>query len=167
MSKSFTKKITKKEVLDLFKALSSLNLKGAKFASAVSRNIQSLKPEVTALQNAYKADPKFMEFEQKRIAIGRKYSKKDEKNIPVVENDSFILDEANIEKCNEEINALREEYREHIVARDLQTEEFNKITKELVQVTLYAVDIEDVPQDISSLEMSGIIIIVTEDKKNG
>ncbi len=67
--------MTKEDGLNLFNALNKLGyLSGVKFAYAVSKNMGLLKSEADSLTKANEP------YENARIELAKKYSKKDEKN---------------------------------------------------------------------------------------
>lgn len=154
-----------KDILTLNEALKSLNLKGAKFAYVVARNIEVLKPEITALVEAAKQSDEYKEYEAKRVEICKEHAEKDENNEPVLINKGTVSEEYKIadqKSFEASLKKLNDENKEVIRAREKQIEEFNSLLEENKDINFHKVSLKDVPDEITSQEMASIISIIEE-----
>jgi hypothetical protein len=136
-------KLTKKEVLDLNNALHRIgDLDGVQFAYAVSKNIVKLKTEIIALQTAFAPKPEFMVFENARLDLE---AKKDKKTF------------------EKKMEALKKKHKKVISEREKQVKEFELLLEEEIEIDLRKVLLSNIPEKITTTQMSGILPIVTED----
>lgn len=151
--------MTKQELLNLFDALHRVGeYKGAKFAYAVAKNIQILKPEVEAITEAQKPSAEFEEYDKQRMQLASKFSKKDKNNEPIIINNRFELDDR--EGFETAWEALRVTFKDVLAERDKQMKEYQEFLQEEVEVILYKIKEENLPQDISSGQLTAIFAIV-------
>jgi hypothetical protein len=154
----------KQELLNLFNGLQDVsNLPGAKWAYAVARNVTKLKPEVEALQKAYQADEKFLEYENKRLKLAQKHAvKKDGKpqTIDIAGHKEYLVTDES--KFNIEFEKLKKEYKEALDTRKKQVEDFNEILTEEVEVDLYLINHDYIPEGITPAQLTAIMPIVDE-----
>ena len=149
-----------REILELNQALSSLNLKGFKFSYGVAKNIALLKTEIESLQKTMVASEPFKEYEQARIALAEKYSKKDESGNPIVKGNEYEI--ADREVFDKELIKLQTTHKVAIEERQKQIDDFNKLLEEEAKVELYKIKLEDVPEDITTEEMTAIYVLIEE-----
>lgn len=121
--------------------------KGVKFAYGISKNKEKIKSETKSLQEASRQSEKYSEFENKRLKLCRKYSKKDNNYNPIIENDNFVL--INQDDFDEEFKILKEEYKDTIKERETQIEEYEKLLGEEIKIDFYKIEMEDIPADIT------------------
>ena len=154
--------MTKQKLVELYQNLKNLGeLKGVKFAYGVAKNIGIIQPEIEALQKAINPTEDFSLFEKERIELAKNHSKKDDKGNPIIENNQFIMEDT--EKFSKEFEALKENHKEAIYKREKQTEDYNNLLKEEIEINLYKIKISDVPQDISAKQLEGIFGIIEND----
>lgn len=161
--------MTKQEALNLFNGLQAVsNLPGAKWAYAVARNIAKLKGEVEALQKAYSADKDFMTYEKQRLELAQKYSVKEKgnpKTVKVGGNEEFLI--ADKDKFNQKLKKLQKEHKKAIDERQKQVDDFNEILKEKIEIDLYMIDSDYIPEGITPAQVSAIMPIISEKLDNG
>jgi hypothetical protein len=139
--------ITRQELLELWHGLPALaGLKGFKLGYAVARTKAKLKPEIEALDEALKPDADFQKYEERRMALCRKYVQKDPQGNPVVSGNEFVFGE-NREAFDAEIAPLQEEFAGAIGDRRKQTEDYLAGLKEPITVDVHQIAPEDVPED--------------------
>jgi len=157
--------MNKQESVVLFQNLQKLaNLKGVKFAYAVSRNSALLKEEIEALEKAISPSKEFMEADEKRASLAKECAKKDEKGEPmtITENgvSKYVMED---EKAFEEkFKVLKEENKELWEARENQIKEYNELLKTESTVKLHKITLSDVPTDITVGQMAGIQELIEE-----
>jgi len=151
-------KIKNQDILNLWKTLSNINLSGSKFSYAVARNLSIIKPIVDALETAIKPKKEYLEHMAKQEEIAVKYSEKDEKGNPVILDGFYkISDELGAEN---EFKVLKENNAEIIKDFAKQTEEYNSLLKDDVEVNLHMIDFENIPDAINTVQMKGIYPII-------
>ena len=156
--------MTKQEALNLYNGLQNVsNLKGAKWAYAIARNVEKLRPEVEALRKAYTMSEEFADYEGKRLELAQKYSVK-EKNVPktvkIGQTEEYLI--ADKDKFNQEVAKLQKKYNKAIVERKKQLKDFNEILGEKIEIDLYMIDSDYIPEEITSGQVSAIMPIIRE-----
>ncbi len=149
------------EILSLNFTLSNINLKGVKFSYAVAKNLTILKPEVEAITKANEISKDFEAYDNARVEIARKYAKKDEKGEPEVKDGSYVLngDKENFEK---EIAKLQKTHEKAIKEREKQVKDFKELLEKETTIALHKIKLTDIPEDITSQQMSAIYPIIEE-----
>ncbi len=124
--------MTKQEALGLFQGLNTLGeLKGARFAYAVNKNLGLLKPEVEAIEKAGSA------YEAKRVALLTEMSDKDESGNPIVKDNQYQVNMVEFSKALTELQ------------KGPEFQEYESLLKETSDFKPFKMKIDDVPQDIS------------------
>lgn len=154
--------MTKAETRDLYLSLNKLgNKKGVKFAYGVSRNVSLLKPEMDSLDKAVEATPEFKAFDEKRIELVKKHSKKDDKGNPVMKNQNDY-DIEDLDAFNKAFEDLKSDNQEVFDTRIKQLEEFTELMKSESEVKLFKISLDNVPEDITVTEMYSLRDIIEE-----
>lgn len=148
------------EILNLADALSKINLPGVKFAYGVSKNLNILKPEVIALEEARKQSPEFQQYEKERVVLAIKHSEKDEKGKPIILENQYKL--ADQEAFDAEFIVLKEKHKDAIEKREAQVKEFNDLLEKEVKLELHKIKLEDVPATITTKQMNDIFDLIEE-----
>ncbi len=136
------------------------NLPGIKFAYAVSKNKQSIKTELSLLQEMATASENYLKYDNARIELCKKYAKKDEKGTPILKDNSYDIEDR--EAFDKEIEMLQKENASVMDERETQMKELETFLDEEIEFELHKIKLEDVPQDITSIQMDGIINIIEE-----
>ena len=154
--------MTKSEVLQLYNNLNQLGkLSGVKFSYAVARNLALLKPEVEAINKTLEPSKEFLEWDKERVALAQEYSKKDEKDKPIVEGNRYVME--NEKTFNKELEKKQKNHKSAIDAREKQIEEYMKLLEEKTdEIKLYKIKLEHIPESITTQQMNGIVDIVEE-----
>lgn len=160
-------KLKKSEIVSLHNGLMAvLKLTGVVFGFAVNKNLAIIKSEIESLQKALTPSDKFMEYDNKRVEIVKKYAKKDEKGQPVLETDAktqkqnFIIDD--LKGLEEEVKPLKEEYKETISEYENQIKDYNDLLETTSDIELYKVKLGDLPKDITVEQQGAIFKIIEE-----
>jgi hypothetical protein len=135
-------------------------VKGTKFAYAVTKNLYTLLGEAKAIDAMLNPDKEYQKYEEKRVELATKHSKKDENSHPVVEGGQYVLE--NEEEFNKEFDVLKEEFKETLVARDAQIKEYNEQLSTDSDVVIHKVKLEDVAEGISLSVMGKIHEMIIE-----
>jgi hypothetical protein len=149
-----------KEIVDLYQALSGLNLKGVKFAYAVAKNINLIQPEIDAIDKAQKPREDYVVYNKERVELAKTHSEKDEKGNPVIQGRNFkIADEAAFEK---DWNELKVKHADAITYREQQDKELEDLMEKESTVVLHKVALAEVPADITSQQLTSIFAIIDD-----
>lgn len=140
------KEITRREVLVLFKGLTEVvSLQGAKFAYAVIRNIDKLRPLAIEISNNAKPPEKYWEYESKYKIIVDRHSK---------------TEKGDDELLKKEIKDLNSEYKDVLKETDKKQKETEKYLDEKIEVELYIIPITYFPEDIDGSKLEPIKAII-------
>lgn len=175
---------TKGDDINLFTALSQVDennqiilnrklgvLSGAKFGYVITRNFDLLKPEYLALMKALEPLEEFVKYDGIRVELAKSHSKKDDKGEPEkkqklnpqgkVISEEFILEDR--EAFEVAFEALKEEHKAVLDAREAQVKEQNELLKTESTITLHKVALADVPNNITAEQMKSIADIITDE----
>lgn len=161
--------MTKGENINLFNVLSDKKLgqlSGAKFAYAVAKNLGLLQPEIDALKKALEASDEFQKYDEARVELAKSHAKKNDKGEPETTKnaqgqETFVLEDQ--EAFDKAFEALKEEHKATLEARQKQVDEQNELLKTESTVTLYKVALADVPNAITADQMKGLAEIITDE----
>lgn len=159
----------KKNVISLYEGLQAVgDLKGPNFTFAVARTRRSLAPIIESLEEARKPSKEFQDFNRERIALAKSHAIKlengDPKTTKTVVN-GHLQEEFVIEcraKFDADFDKLKKKYKKALDETEKQEMDYIKSLEEDVEVKLEMVKREDVPEDISSAQLEGILPIVQE-----
>lgn len=146
--------MTKAALLNLWNQLPILsgagyqnpNLTGFKLGYAVARTKNYLRPEIEALESALRPDPKYQEFDQKRLQICKKYAKTTPDGKLISEGGQYVFGE-NQGAFDLELAPLKKEYRDALETRDQQIEDYNRELKNDITVNIHYITEEDIPKN--------------------
>ena len=153
--------IKNSEMIDIVNALEGLgNIKaGVRFAMWVAQNLKNLKPKQEVLSDLLKT-PKVVEDWQKEISrVRAKYTFEQKPGEPA----RFLPGK------EEEFITVREEMREKYSDLDEAIDEHNKkveeVLKEEIEVHLYTIDIEDLPETVTGNMILPLFQLISDKKK--
>lgn len=152
------------DVLDRHEKLSSIeDIKGVKVNYAISRNISILKPVIDSLMICLKSSDRYKEYEKKRLKIAEKHAQKDKVGKPVIEDNIFIGLIGN-EEFTKEFEALKEEYKDALIEKEKQIDEYNSMLDEDIkeEIIPHLIKIEDIPEDITTKQMNALCPFITD-----
>jgi seryl-tRNA synthetase len=149
----------KRDLLSLYNALTMVEGRqfSVKFSYFIAKNKVLLKNEITALEEARKPDPKFVEFDTKRATMAHDMADKDEKGQAKVENNNFII----IEKVNEfkkALDELKEKNSKVIKDQEQSIKDFEDILDEDVEYKGPKIDFKDIPTGIEAVILEALIV---------
>lgn len=135
------------------------NLKGIKFAYAVAKTKNLIKPLVEALEEVKKPAENFQKFESERIKLCREHAEKDEKGQPKIMGGVYV---GLGEEFNTELEKLKEEHKQAIEEREQQMQDYAKLLEEEVDVELHKVKLDEVPEDITGKQLEMLMPMIEE-----
>jgi len=152
------------ELLNFNRALATVgHLKGIKFAYARAKNIKAISPEVESCQEALQPSKKFSEYDKKRVDVCKEYCNKDGDGNPIIRDGSYVGIEPNENShFDKEHGKLKEEYSEVIEERKKAVDEYNELLEEEVEIELYMLKLENVPEQISADQLHGMMPMIEE-----
>lgn len=159
--------MTKGELIVLVVSLANIkSMKGIKFNYTIAKNINLLKGEYESIMKGNEQSEGYKEYDKKRLEILEKYSKKDDNNKSVIVVDrglaNYAIAKEKQTEYKEEIEKLQKEHKKAIDEREKQVKEFQKFLKEDVKVKLFKVKLKEVPEDITTEQMTSIFDIIEE-----
>ena len=128
--------------------------------NAVTKNLQKIRCELEALQEAVKPGETFIEFDKKRVDLCREHAEKDDKGNPVIINSEFLIKDKQTFDTN--LENLRNEYYDVCNIREKQIKEYEQLLEESCELSFYKIIKEDLPENITAEQMIGIIEIVED-----
>lgn len=158
-----------RDLVETFKVISTLENSGEKYPSKftymISKNKTKIQTTIEAIQKASQPSQEAMEFEKKRIQICQELCEKDENNKPKIENGQFVFSEENQKIADEQINALREEYKGVDVEQQKRSEEINKILDEEVDsdINFHKIPLDLFP-NLTVSQMNALVHFVKEEE---
>lgn len=156
--------MTKQELITLYKGLNSLgDLKGVHFSYAVTRNINRLKQEIETLDKVMEVKDDYKEFDTARLALLEEHSKKGEDGKPLLIEDAGGQRYDVQDTFAAAFEALKEEHKEAIEAREAQIAEYNELLTTDTPIDLFKVKLSLVPEEITAAQMFAIEPIIQED----
>ncbi len=155
------------DIISLHQAIQNCgSLVGAKFAYVLSKNSDKLKREIKAFEDAIVPTKEYIVFDNKRIEIAKKFSKKDEKGQPATISTgptSFNYDIEDQEGFDAEFGKLKEANKELIDKREKQVEEYIELLKEeATKIKFHKLSISNIPDNITAAQLAGISVFVVD-----
>lgn len=154
-----------KQILDLFESLVSItNLTGAKFNYSVVKNIKKLQPEIESLQKAFKNSDEFNEYNNKRVNILKKYSRKDANGEAITKtiNKEKHFDIIETEEFKKELDLLISENKDIIEKKEKEIKEFNELLETENSIELFKIKLSDIPDGITTEQLAGIYLMIED-----
>ena len=157
--------ITRKDLIELYKLLNSLQLPSdvnAKFTYGLYKNITLIQPEIDALRTIMIEDQQIDEFEQKRLELCNQYAQKDENGNPIIQNNEFIID--NIEEFTNKFKELETQYKDVLEKNKQKIQEINNILNEEIEQPIYCLDLNTIPNGIGLKEMKYLSLLIKNEE---
>ncbi len=140
------------------KSVADLFGDNVRFSYAIAKNDKLIAGEVENLNKSLKTTPEYQKYDEARIELVKKFSKKDEHGEPIIENNQFVIED--LKKWATEFKKFNKGYEEVLKKRDKQVEEYNALLDEKTEIKLHMVNENDLPRNITPAQLAGIINIV-------
>jgi hypothetical protein len=151
-----------RDLYSYIQALIDVNdLKGVRFAYAVIKNKKKIEEEIILLEEVIKPNILFEEYEKKRVSLCEVHAEKDEHNKPVIIMDEYKL--VDLDKFNEELDLLKNEYKEVVDERIRQINEYNKLLDEDIIIDFIKINFNELPDNITAKQLENINFMVEMD----
>ncbi len=118
------------------------------FAYAVFINKKLIDKELTKLNFIKNISPEVEEYEQKRLELCEKFSKKNDNGESIIENNIYLIDDQ--ETFLKEIEILLQKYKEPVENRQKQIELFNDMMNEQVDLPFVKINKTQIPPEIKT-----------------
>lgn len=153
------------EILNLVEALNNnieelKKLKGAKFAYAIIKNLETLNTESKVIQSVYTISDEYKEYDKARVDLCERYADKDENGQPIK---NYITDksfEYKLDLTNQvfisAMDELTQKYKDSIITNNEKSLEYNKFLMEESTIKFTDIDFSTIPDDIS-VELLSVI----------
>lgn len=158
--------MTKGELIDLYFGLNTLGeLQGAKFAYAVMKNVNILRNEAEAIESAKNPKQDYIQFTREQVALAKKHAvvKDGVPQTYMEDGKSFYAIQDN-DKFDKEFEELKKKHQPAIDAYKKQLMELEDLLKEKVEVELYKVSKDLVPETITVKQYASIEAIISDEK---
>ena len=147
--------MNKKELLEFQEGLKAVsNLKGVKFAYAVSKNFNKIQPEIKSITDAGKPAEEFVKYDKERILLCEKFCKRNAEGNPVIVSGGYQMEDK--EGFDKKLEALKKKHKKANDAREKQVESYEKFLEEEVVIEIHKVKIEDLPEDLTATQIDSI-----------
>lgn len=137
-----------------------------KFLYGVERNILKQESEIKALEKASNPSQEIQQYDQERIALCKIHANKKDGQ-PIIINNAYDLSDASgalKEEFAKAFEELKEKYKDALDKREEQMKQFDQILEEEVEIELYKIKLDNIPDDIAKHKglMSGIMCLIEE-----
>ena len=147
------------DIVNLHVGLSSVTeLKGVKFAYAVAKNRILLEQELNCIDEAKKPSQAILDYEQERIILCEKSAKKDDKGMPLMNGNSYVIEDP--VAFNQELELLRNKHKPALEEANSKELEIQKLLDGEVDIKLHILKESDLPNEITANQPSAIIMMV-------
>lgn len=116
------------------------------YALVITKN--SIKSEIEAVAAMEEQTPGIQEFESKRVNLAKAYAIKDANGDPISTNNTYQIVNENISSFNDRFSELKEKYKDHLDKWEISKKEIDSKLKEKVDVNVYQVPIDLLPDTI-------------------
>jgi len=147
----------KKDLFSLNETLNTLvKIKSTKFGYFVLKNLKAIEPEIEILRKMGDTSDGLKEYEKNRVSLCTELSEKNEDGSPKTETGAdgrtqYVI--SNMEKLNEQLNALRASHKEDFDAEEAKLKEFNTILQEESGVEFYMIKLDNIPDGLSAEDL--------------
>lgn len=136
-----------------------------KFSSSFSyglvMNKQRAKPFVKSFTESNTPDPSFLAYDVERVALAKKYAKKNERQEPILVGKNFIIE--NEEVFAEELKFLQEKHKEAFENQKQKDSEVLELLETEEEFKPYLVEKKDLGENFPSYLLEGLLPIIKEE----
>lgn len=160
-------KMTRVEVVELFKGISSLPKKEYNrfFLYSVEKTKTELKAiidEIGKKEYEIVYDERMRQFEKERISILEKFSNRDESNKPIIIDNRYDIPEDKADELRKEIETLSENYSDDVKRVDALRSSFGDFLNEEIEVNVVKTSFKTIPESLDSELFTTVMKLVKE-----
>lgn len=134
------------EMWDVMKELSS-EKQTPEFSYFLTKNKLAIQKIIAPVEYLREIPEKIVEYERKRVLLAQTYADKDNEGKPKVDGKNYVIVE-NSGKFHEEIQKLKDEYKDVFEERKSQVEEIEKIMETEQEFKETKIQLDHVPNPI-------------------
>lgn len=156
-------KVKNRQVVALWNVISKyseMETKLIRFKYALAKNKRALTDQVEILKEAQTPGEKFRTYDTERLGLCQAYAQKDDEGNPKIEGNQFVMD--NLVEFNEKLAKLQEKHEEAIEENSQQIKDFEKLLDEEVELPLFQIKFEDLPQDMDARDMEIMLDLIDD-----
>lgn len=152
-----------KDLIALFQGIQSVeHLRGAKFSYAMAKNKRVLVAELEDVQKAFQPSESYRVYDQERLSICKKMSKKDPSGTAMMD-DAGTYDIEDREAFDVAIENLRVKHIEALEERKEQEKDYSALLEEPINgIEFHKIKEECLPDDISTAQVDAIYELIDE-----
>jgi len=128
--------------------MKSINYKSHEFGYGVFKNKQIVENALTEVDFMNDIDPEYVEYENKRIDLCKRLSKKHPNGMEMIVDGRFQIEDDVAFKTGME--ELRSQYQPFVQKRDEQIRRFNTIMQQDIELEFVKVEKKDLPKEIQT-----------------
>lgn len=131
------------------KALDNVsNYQGLEFAYAVFKNKQLIDNKLMEVDFIKNVTPEVIEYEEKRVKLCEELANKDDKGMPIIENDLYIIIDKDTFKTK--MDELLTQYKPFVEERQKQIELFNDKMNGKIDFQFVKIKKEQIPLQVQT-----------------
>jgi hypothetical protein len=137
-----------------------------KLIFSLVRNKKALEPEVTAIKEAFNTENDgYKKYLEELREVYNQYGAKDEEGNVKLTQTGFVMEEGvDREEVTEKISILEETHKEALESRSKEMEDYQKLLEEEVELELFPIDYESLPDEINPEVVYILDELITEPK---
>lgn len=124
------------------------NYQGLEFAYAVFKNKQLIDNKLMEVDFIKNVTPEVIEYEEKRVKLCEEYATKDDKGMPLIENDLYIITDKDGFKTK--MDDLLTKYKPFVEERQKQIELFNDKMNGKIDFQFIKIKKEQIPPQVQT-----------------
>ncbi len=155
-------KLTKtlQQVQDLVEGITQCGeLRGAKFAYGLNKNLGRLESELRALMKAQQAPPECADLLKAEHKLAQQHAERDAKGRPVYINKAMIK-LADPDAFTAARRQLHEEHPEAAAALEKHRAEIDELLQREITIDIHKIKPDDLPDNISAEQLAGIMDLI-------
>lgn len=152
---------TNKDLLILqqgLKNVSELCGDNVRFSYAIAKNDKLIATEIESLNKSIQATPEFQKYDEARIELVKKFSKKNAEGEAEIVNNQFVIEDLKL--WEKEFKKFNKDYTEILAKREEQVAQYNKLLEEKTEIKLHMINENDLPRTITPQQLASILTIV-------
>ncbi len=124
------------------------NYQGLEFAYAVFKNKQLIDNKLMEVDFIKNVTPEVIEYEEKRVKLCEEFANKDDKGMPIIEKDLYIITDKDTFKTK--MDELLTQYKPFVEERQRQIELFNDKMNSQVDFQFIKIKKEQIPAQVQT-----------------
>lgn len=164
-------KMSIKELYDLELGLKAINdekntMKGAKqkFKYSIARATKQVERKSKEFKKECSWSKGYQDFFTEKMELRKSFANLDPKGKPVVSNNDYVIEHKRQDEFDVEIKKLEDRFKKDIEERKKIDDGMEVFLEQTFEFDLFTFDQDYIPDDILAGQLTGIILLVKEDK---